>query len=133
MSKIRNSLGVLVLTAPHSGDVLTWEEYKEQFGIDLHTIFEVDNDSKEVNIRPDIRKIFAVDFTLPFKDIGESGNHLLITPILYVSRTSDSDDDIVINTLYFEENTQSFQLKVSYRYDSTGVEPSDYLISTAEL
>ena len=133
MSKIRNSLGLLVLTAPQEGDVLTWDQYKEQFGIDLHTIFEVDSVSKEVRIRPDVKKIFVVDFTLPFKGISESGIRLTLTPILYVNETSNTVDNIVTHTLYFGEYAQAFQLEISYKYDSTDVEPPQYLIATAEL
>lgn len=40
MSKIRNSLGVLVLPVPD--DEITWDEYKKLYGIDLHELFEAD-------------------------------------------------------------------------------------------
>lgn len=44
MSKIRNSLGVLVLPVPD--EEITWDEYKKLYGIDLHELFEADAQNK---------------------------------------------------------------------------------------
>ena len=41
MSKIRNSLGVLVLPVPE--EEMTWEEYKKKYGVNLRDIVEVYN------------------------------------------------------------------------------------------
>ena len=62
MSKIRNSLGVLVLPVPD--DEYSWEEYKEKYGIDLEKIFFVHLDGSDyyVEIKKDFRKLIALSY-----------------------------------------------------------------------
>lgn len=64
MSKIRNSLGVLVLPVPNGR--ISLDEYKKRYGIDLNSIFYDVYDSEEDTHKPcfkDITKIFALSIT----------------------------------------------------------------------
>lgn len=64
MSKIRNSLGLLVLPVPNGR--ISLDEYKRRYGIDLNTLFYDVYDSEAETHKPcfkDITKIFALSVT----------------------------------------------------------------------
>lgn len=66
MSKIRNSLGAVVLPAlPSMVDPITWDEYKSITGVDLSSIFDYyQNDDDQVSIvrfKKDMTKLILID------------------------------------------------------------------------
>lgn len=63
MSKIRNSLGVLVLPVPD--EEITWEEYKAKYGIDLHQVFEID-DNDLTTFKPDFSKTVLLSIPVSY-------------------------------------------------------------------
>lgn len=67
MAKQRNSLGICVLTLPNE-ETLTWEQYKEKFGIDLEKIFTIyeDTGTYYVQIRKDFRKMIVLSYFGPY-------------------------------------------------------------------
>lgn len=76
MAKQRNSLGIQVLPVP-SNETLTWEQYKERYGIDLEKIFEVvdqtsdpDNPSYGVYFKTSFSKIIVLSYPqYAFKEV----------------------------------------------------------------
>lgn len=66
MSKIRNSLGVVVLPVPD--EELSWEEYKAKYGIDLYSLFTV----SESNNAFHPSKLLAITGLGPKARIGET-------------------------------------------------------------
>lgn len=66
MSKIRNSLGVLVLPVPEQE--MTWEEYKAKYGIDLYSLFTFTETNKGFNPS----KLLAISGIGPKSRFGES-------------------------------------------------------------
>lgn len=61
MAKQRNSLGVLVLPVP-TNEKISWDEYKDLYGIDLNTLFVVsfDSDLYEVYFNPACSKLILL-------------------------------------------------------------------------
>lgn len=82
MSKIRNSLGVLVLPVPD--EEITWDEYKKLYGIDLHELFEADAQN---NIFRDkgYSKLIAV--SLNYK----TNHHVGLGKVFFPNRIKDFD------------------------------------------
>lgn len=92
MAKIRNSLGVVVLPVPKGG-TLTWEEYRKQTGIDLHSLFEIGE--MKTYFRPS--KLLAISGFGPSGTLNES-----IFDVDLVKRDSlnaMTEDDVVVGYL----------------------------------
>ena len=69
MAKQRNSLGICVLPVLHGGSPISWDEYKERYGVDLEKIFEVvdisgdpDDPMYEVAFKTSFSKIIVLSF-----------------------------------------------------------------------
>ena len=89
MSKIRNSLGVIVLPVPKSGPI-TWEQYKAQTGIDLHSLFEI----SEVSSYFKPSKLLAISGFGPSGGLNESIFDVELVKMASVNPILEDDEDI---------------------------------------
>lgn len=93
MSKIRNSLGVIVLPIPRYGrDPLTWEQYREQTGINLYPLFRID----EMGTEFIPSKLLAISgFGSPLKGgIGESDFDVELVKRSYAEPILEDDVEV---------------------------------------
>lgn len=91
MSKIRNSLGLLVLPVP--SDVMTWDEYKEHYGIDLNNIFHVylEGGHSWVDFSKLPSKLFAISGLSPI--VG--GHNVAVVSGIDIVPMKNVDDEVI--------------------------------------
>lgn len=93
MAKQRNSLGICVLPVPKD-EKITWEQYKERFGIDLEKIFLVRLDGDYyVEIRKDFRKLIV----LSYEDVYDTAVPPVSTPTQYYQSGSETQSNSVLS------------------------------------
>lgn len=103
MAKQRNSLGVLVLPIPQEDDI-SFEEYKNQFGIDLDKIFECykdDDNIHQVYIRQEVTKLILV--SRPYIRGSQPGIPTVATP-KYQRYLNDDEDSYQIDLIISDDN-----------------------------
>ena len=91
MFKIRNSLGVLVLPVPYQ-DTISWDKYKQRYGIDLDSIFEIveKGDDYAIKVKKSCSKMIILAPDSRYLDL-ESGERI-ITPIVVPNGTTNEDN-----------------------------------------
>lgn len=105
MSKIRNSLGVLVLPVP-SGDIDSYDAYKAKYGIDLDEIFALDDNDNTI-VSPKLTKALYLrhgfnsqyaNYVTPAFIMGYTGSTSLVVfyPSFYIN---EDHDTVSINDL----------------------------------
>ena len=108
MAKQRNSLGVLVLPTPHG--TMTWEQYKEAYGIDLNEIFDWSEDVGSIFIKSSFSKFIALDWRPLLNHYGytfiERAPIELIVGLLLQGLVSGDDDE----KIYIATNVVSFTI-----------------------
>lgn len=88
MSKIRNSLGVIVLPVPD--EELSWEEYKAKYGIDLYSLFTV----SESNNAFHPSKLLAITGIGPKSRLGESIFYVELVKSYNVNVITEKDSTV---------------------------------------
>ena len=92
MSKIRNSLGVLVLPVPNKQ--LTWEQYKDKFGIDLASSLGLRKTSSGNYVLNFPRKLIYLD------DVKGAYFDVPLQPVFAINGSAIQDGQEIIGTRY---------------------------------
>ena len=106
MSKIRNSLGVLVLPIPN--DYITWEQYKQRYGVDLASLFPTIPSAGHIDfhLSKSPTKLLCVSGLVPY------GYYPNVVPVscVEVRVLKNGDDEIIGREMYigvtcYDENS----------------------------
>ena len=113
MAKEKNSLGFLVLPVPN-GEV-SWGEYKDRYGIDIHDIVEfyddTDNDLYYLRLKNSVSKVILLEDTF---DIAKGAVPRVAVPGSFnYGAASDPDDTRSISFKVKHEGGQTLSLSIA--------------------
>lgn len=131
MSKIRNSLGVLVLPTTDSGQ-FSFEEYEKQTGINPHSLLVFDSDGYP-SLKPDISKIICLDQTKVCQSFDEiiGADALRIAVVTSIAHSLSETVDYKAYRLVL--GATKYQIVFSHKVYLDGTTPDELLVFSSDI
>lgn len=132
MSKIRNSLGVLVLPTT-GGDSISFEEYEKENGINLHSLLVPDSSNHYLILNPDISKIICLDHAKACESYGSLIGQDVLRIGLVTTISTDTNGDQEYDNYDLKLENSNFRLFFRHTVYSDGTTPDEYTVFTQDL